>query len=198
MWKEERGGAVNLVVFQDSDLREMALHEWLDLRQDRVFVISDREAEGDLDERALLGRGYAGVSVYSNYIGNGAIDADVLDLHARFGIDRIVAMGEDDVIRAARLRAALNLPGQSLESAVAYRDKVVMKALLRGAGIPVTPFRALGSPMDLIEFEREYPLPLFIKPVSSSGGTGVRALRTRAELRTFLETAFIGRFPGSE
>jgi hypothetical protein len=138
------------------------------------------------------------VSVYSYYISNGAIDADVLDLHARFGIDRIVAMGEADVIRAARLRAALNLPGQSLESAVAYRDKVVMKALLRGAGIPVTPFRALGSPMDLIEFEREYPLPLFIKPISSSGGTGVRPLRTRAELRAFLETGFIARFPDSE
>ena len=196
--KEERGSTVNLVVFQDSDLREMALHEWLDLRQDRVFVISDREAQGDLDERALLGRGYASVSVYSNYIGNGAIDADVLGLHARFGIDRIVAMGEDDVIRAARLRTVLNLPGQSLESAVAYRDKVVMKTLLREAGVPVTPFRALGSPMDLIEFEREYPLPLFIKPISSSGGTGVRPLLTRAELRAFLETGFIARFPGSE
>ena len=51
--------------------------------------------------------------------------------------------------------------------------------------------------MDLIEFEREYPLPLFIKPISSSGGKGVRALRTRAELRAFLETGFIARFPSS-
>src|SRR4029453_14844346 len=107
IWKEERGGAVNLVVFQDSDLREMALHEWLDLRQDRAFLISAREAQGDLDERALLGRGYAGVSVYSNYIGNGAIDADVLDLHARFGIDRIGAMGGDDAHRGRGWRAGL-------------------------------------------------------------------------------------------
>ena len=33
IWKAGEGGTVNLVVFQDSDLREMALHEWLDLRR---------------------------------------------------------------------------------------------------------------------------------------------------------------------
>ena len=179
------------------DLTDYAFHEWLDLAEYEVFVLCDEETQtGDLAKIAALG--YRSIRTYANYINNGNVDADVLTLHRERPLDRLLTFGEDDVIRGARLRRRLGLPGQSSESALAYRDKATMKEYMSRAGVAVPAFRRLTGPLDLVDFEREHGLPLFVKPLSSSGSTGTKALRTRADLDAFLAEGFRSRIPFCE
>ena len=53
------------------------------------------------------------------------------------GADVLISTTEADVIRCARVRDRLGLPGQSLESAIAFRDKLQMKTLIGQAGVSV-------------------------------------------------------------
>lgn len=73
------------------------------------------------------------------------LERDLVRLCRRFGVQRVLSTGERDVLRAARLRGQLDLPGQDVASATAYHDPHVTRSLLAAAGIPVTP---VPSPAD--------------------------------------------------
>ena len=57
----------------------------------------------------------------------------------RARVTAVFARAEADVIRAAQLRDLLDLPGQRTASALAFRDKVVMKDHLVGGPVEVPP-----------------------------------------------------------
>jgi len=189
---------MNLVVFAHQDLSDVPIHKWVDCKKNRVFVMADVEEQKNDDVERFLELGYAEVKLYSNYVNNGNIEADVIELFERHHLDRLIAIGEGDVVRTARLREALGIPGQSLESAVAYRNKSVMKRFLVESQVPVAPHRTLSSPIDLVEFRRAQGLPLFIKPAAASNSTALHAIRTEAEYQRFLTQGFGARFPYSD
>lgn len=66
------------------------------------------------------------------------------------GVRRVIAVHERSVVPAARLRTAFGLPGMQYETALRFRDKVVMKQAVAAAGAAKVPrFRALDSLADL-------------------------------------------------
>ncbi|WP_433760190.1 ATP-grasp domain-containing protein [Nocardia sp. CA-135398] len=95
----------------------------------------------------------------------------------------VASSSEDDVLRSARLRDRLGLPGQTMASALAYRDKLIMK---NTAGVQVPRLRAIDGPTDLIEFIEEVALPVVVKPRRGSASIGVRILRDEADVTAFL------------
>src|SRR5262245_36347345 len=117
---------LNILVLTLHDLRDYPLGKWIDCARNRIFVLADEETQrlgcSDFPDYS--------VEYFPNYINNGLVEKRALELHRSYGIHRIVSFGEDDVIRAARLRATLGLPGQDVASAEAYRCKVTMKARL--------------------------------------------------------------------
>ncbi len=98
----------------------------------------------------------------------------------------MASTSEDDVIRAARLRERLGLPGQRPASASAYRDKVVMKRLIREAGFAVPHFAPIDHALDLLDFVDAHGYPVVVKPRFGAGAEGVAILRTDKDLDTFL------------
>ena len=72
------------------------------------------------------------VHAFDGYDDNQLVDKAALDLARAHRVDAVFARAESDVIRAAQLRDVLDLPGQRTPSAVAFRDKVVMKDHLVG------------------------------------------------------------------
>ena len=68
---------------------------------------------------------------------NGLAELAVADICKSVSVEAIIPHSEYDIVRAARLRRAFRIPGQSVESAVAYRDKVIMKEHLRRGGVRV-------------------------------------------------------------
>jgi len=105
-----------------------------------------------------------------------------LDLARQYRFRRVVSFAEADVIAAAQLREALDLPGQRPASALAYRDKALMREHTLDAGLPGPAYRTVETASEVLDFVAEQGLPAVLKPRSSSGSVGVRILRSAADL----------------
>ncbi len=94
------------------------------------------------------------------------------------GPEAVVALTERSVVPAAHLRAALGLPGLSVEAAERATDKRAMKRAVRAAGLPCADTLDEGEG-DLVA---RLGLPLVLKTCSGSGGRGTRVLRSAGEV----------------
>lgn len=104
------------------------------------------------------------------------VGALVVDLAREHGVGRIGSLNEVDVIRAAAVRALLGLPGQDSASALAFRDKHVMKSLAAAAGVPVAAMRRAEDVPSARAAAAELGYPVVVKPVAGGGSVGVRVL----------------------
>ncbi|MFI7667846.1 acetyl-CoA carboxylase biotin carboxylase subunit family protein [Nocardia sp. NPDC049526] len=116
---------------------------------------------------------------------NRAVDQAVAAEHAEQPFDRIVALSECDLVRAAELRAYLDIPGQRPASATAFRNKSVMKSLAGRAGLRVPDHRLVDSVATLMDFADSHPDGVVVKPVDGSGSVGVIELHNRTEIESW-------------
>ncbi len=89
-------------------------------------------------------------------------------------IDRIVALEEFDVITAARIREHFCLSGMSTATARLFRDKLVMGAKVKEAGIKVPDFVPLMNHDEVRGFIERVPPPWVIKPRSDVSAIGIK------------------------
>lgn len=127
-----------------------------------------------------------GARCFPEYRGGGSVERAALELADRMELHAVVARMEADVLRAARLRELLGLPGQDFAGALAFRDKVVMKNLVRDNGIAVPEFAPVRVELDLFGFVREHGYPVVVKPADGSGSTGTCVLHGPADLTALL------------
>ncbi|GGK90091.1 ATP-grasp domain-containing protein [Nocardia jinanensis] len=171
-----------ILLLSRKPLTERPLHEWLEeVVADTVLVTvpaASVKVRADVRARFL---DYRTVSNYQSWSTEWA--AECAAREHRVGL--VASSSEDDVLRCARLRDRLRVPGQSLESARAYRDKLIMKSAVRTAGLGVPRLRAVDRPTDLIEFIQAVDLPVVVKPRRGSASIGVRILRTGADVTAF-------------
>jgi len=87
-------------------------------------------------------------------------------------IDRVFGVLEQLQLAVAGARDVVGIPGMSLEVVTRFRDKSVMKAHLRAAGVPCARFARVESNADAERICDEVGFPVIIKPVD---GLGARA-----------------------
>lgn len=97
----------------------------------------------------------------------------VLDL----AIGRIGSLSEFDVLRAARLRDMVGMPGQGFQSALRFRDKWLMKSIVGDAGIAVPRMVLVEGFGTLPHRIGEIGLPAVVKPRWMAAGLGVKVVR---------------------
>ncbi|MFI7544685.1 hypothetical protein [Actinoplanes sp. NPDC049599] len=146
----------------------------------QVSVIGDDRA---IRQAESYDEPYDQLVAVPDYNESPAVELAAHRLHRRRPFDTIVALSEYDVLRAARLRELLGIPGQSLASALAYRDKLVMKETLAAAGVPVTRFAAVTTVSDLLGFAERTGYPFIVKPRRGAGSVGVELLRDEADVQ---------------
>ncbi|HEY2515675.1 MAG TPA: ATP-grasp domain-containing protein [Polyangiaceae bacterium] len=161
--------------------RTMPIAEWLgpDVGRD-VVLVAPANVAGDYTEWA------AKVVPIERYAPFGEVDCVALRLAREHRVERVVAIGECDILRAAQLRRMLDLPGQSVESALAFRDKGVMKQIVGAAGIAVPEHIVATSPLDVIAFVERVGLPVVGKPFAGQASIGTIILRERTEVEAVL------------
>ncbi len=88
------------------------------------------------------------------------------------GIDRIIGMLEQIQVPLGEIRDHLGVPGMGAVAANNFRDKAVMKSVLRDHGVPCAR-HCLASSIDAaIEFSHTVGFPLIVKPPDGAGAKG--------------------------
>jgi hypothetical protein len=96
--------------------------------------------------------------------------------------DRLFANAEEDVLRAAEVRTLFDIEGQRSASALAFRDKIAMKALFAGLATPAVAHRTVGCLEDVFAARREFGT-VVVKPRDGAGAVQVRIFRDDDEIR---------------
>ncbi len=97
-------------------------------------------------------------------------------------IDRIIALDDFDVEKAALLRETFRLPGMGQTTARYFRDKLAMRTKAKEAGIPVPPFSSLFTDADITQFAATVEAPWVVKPRAEASATGIRKVHSAEEL----------------
>jgi Carbamoyl-phosphate synthase L chain, ATP binding domain len=150
-------------------------------------------ADSDIEMHMLVSgqkfgqyRHIPGARSFPEYYTGGSVEQAALELAERIKPDAVVSRMEGDVLRAARLRELLGIGGQDFASALAFRDKVLMKNLAREAGLDVPEFTPVRVAFDLFGFARDHGYPIVVKPAYGSGSLGTRVLRGPDDLTALL------------
>lgn len=132
------------------------------------------------------------VYAFDDYETNQLVEKTALRLARAHAVIAVFARAETDIVRAARLRELLGLPGQHTASALAFRDKVLMKDHLAGGAVPLPAYRRLDSAYAALDFIDAHGYPVVIKPVAESGSLGIAVIRDEAELDAYLTRPWPG------
>lgn len=97
-------------------------------------------------------------------------------------VDRIVAMDDFDVEKAAYLREEFRIPGMGQTTARLFRDKLAMRQKAAEEGIPVPPFSALFNDEAINHFAATVAAPWVVKPRAEASATGIRKVHSAEEL----------------
>jgi Biotin carboxylase len=103
-------------------------------------------------------------------------------------IDRIVALDDFDVEKAAFLREHFRIPGMGQTTSRHFRDKLAMRIEARDAGIRVPAFSDLFHDADIARFASTVPAPWIVKPRGQASATGMKKTHSAEELWAHLET----------
>lgn len=97
-------------------------------------------------------------------------------------IDRIVALDDYDVEKAAFLRENFRLPGMGQTTVRYFRDKLAMRMKAAEAGINVPAFTALFNDEEINHYADTVPTPWIIKPRSEASASGMRKIHSKEQL----------------
>ncbi|MCA9714997.1 MAG: hypothetical protein H6713_13465 [Myxococcales bacterium] len=118
----------------------------------------------------------------------GRVLAELVPELRRVGVDRIEALWEPCVLLAARLREALGVPGMSVDTAMAFRDKTLMRARLAAAGLRVPKNARARSAAEALAAARAIGYPICVKPVAGAGSADTHGCVDEPSLRAALST----------
>ena len=97
-------------------------------------------------------------------------------------IDRIVALDDFDVERAAHLREHLRVGGMGDTTARHFRDKLAMRMVAKEKGIPVPEFLHILNHNQINKFADTFPFPYMIKPRLLAGSYGLKKVHNKEEM----------------
>ncbi|MBX3147908.1 MAG: hypothetical protein KF785_14180 [Gemmatimonadales bacterium] len=153
----------------------------------RVLLLTSKSLEGADWPRESLDDTYYMPDVDNRWDMNDAIKA-VSWLARTVKIDRIVALDDFDVEKAAALREHLRVPGMGDTTARYFRDKLAMRAKASSAGLAIPPFVPVINYDDIKTFLQTHAGPYVLKPRFMAAAIGIRKLSSAEELWPVLDS----------
>ena len=117
-------------------------------------------------------------------------DTVVREVTAHWGgmtFDRVICLWEPGVVLAAKLRVALGVGGMSVDDAIAFRNKDIMKARVAAAGIRTPKHRGATTAAEVRAAAEEIGYPLIIKPIDGAGSMDTFRVDDAKELEGILK-----------
>ncbi|WP_438493522.1 ATP-grasp domain-containing protein [Streptomyces asiaticus] len=173
----------NLILCNLKVLLRSTPQEWLAATEGTATLVTGADALHDKDWLIKhYGDTFAAIHSYPNYSMNDAVLKAVDKVLSEGAFERIIAMSEADVMRAAILRERHGLPGLRPEDAIRMRDKFLMKEYASSNGVPVARYRKVRNALDITDFIDEVGYPVVLKPVCGAGSMHTFVLGSEQEL----------------
>ncbi len=102
-------------------------------------------------------------------------------------MDRIVALDDYDVEKAAHLREEFRVPGMGQTRARLFRDKLAMRIQAADEDIPVPPFTATFNYDDIRAYAAKVEGPWVLKPRSAASAIGIKKINSINDLWPVLD-----------
>ncbi len=96
-------------------------------------------------------------------------------------LDRVVALDDFDLEKAALIREHFRIPGMGESATRWFRDKLAMRTGAQAAGIRVPAFTSTTNYIDITRFVDSVPPPWVLKPRLMAGAIGISKIATREE-----------------
>jgi ATP-grasp domain len=97
-------------------------------------------------------------------------------------MDRVVCLWEPGVLLAARIREALGVQGMTLEQALPFRNKDLMKERVAAAGVRCPQHQAASSATEIRHAAKFIGYPLIVKPIDGAGSMDTYRVDDAAQL----------------
>ncbi|AYJ43039.1 ATP-grasp domain-containing protein [Lactiplantibacillus pentosus] len=134
------------------------------------------------------------VIVFADYDNDLKLTALVARLHQEQPFDRLITLSEFDILRVAKIRSLLHIPGQDYFSGTLYRDKITMKQFAQLKGLNVPRFARVTTLDEVQAFVAEFGTPAILKPSQQAGSKDVQVLNTLDEATTRNVTQALGTY----
>ncbi len=108
-------------------------------------------------------------------------------------IDRVVALDDFDVEKAAHIREHFRIPGMGETTCRYFRDKLAMRIRAQEDGIAVPAFSSLFNDVEVNQFLDTVPAPWLIKPRSEASATGIEKAHSKEEAWKIIHSLGDGR-----
>ncbi|WP_078557141.1 ATP-grasp domain-containing protein [Bacillus alkalicellulosilyticus] len=154
-------------------------HEWLRNINEEIVLLTSENFKDFYEKHKDF---YTHIEYFTNYITNDSVVKRATLLHQQYNFDRLIAPYEYDLIRAAMLREQLHIEGQSLDSALTFRDKFFMKEHAKKNNINISCFSDVNTKEDLRHFIHTNGFPIVIKPRLGAGGEGIEVISSHHDL----------------
>lgn len=155
-----------------------------------VLLTEEPEEKVPQDLRALL---------HGHWRQEGLLDhrnivTAVTEIARRMGtVSRLIGMLEQAQVAIGKAREELGIDGMDARTAERFRDKGVMKDVLRAAGIPCARHRKVADEAEALAFAAEAGFPLVVKPPAGAGAKSTFRVETNEELVASVRACGAGR-----
>lgn len=181
---------MTILMLSSTEHAKTPYDEWFPDTAEQMILFCPAEKKDSYADK-----NYLRIEAFEHYMVNPNIEMRALELSAQYNITHVLSISEFDVIRAAKIRALLEIEGQSLISAEAYRDKVLMKQLLQSTAVKIPHFDKAIDGANIQRFVEKYGYPVVLKPIDGSGSSDVVIAREQQDIDMFLQThPDIGRY----
>jgi hypothetical protein len=96
-------------------------------------------------------------------------------------LDRVIALDDFDLEKAALIREHLRIAGMGESATRYFRDKLAMRTAALAGGIRVPPFTGTTNYVDITQFVDSVSPPWVLKPRLMAGAIGIQKIGTREE-----------------
>ncbi|MGM0942477.1 MAG: ATP-grasp domain-containing protein [Bacillota bacterium] len=175
---------MNVIILASQNRNYLPVDEWLsDFNGVLNLFIKDFHYE---TYKSLENHHNINLFTFKNWDTNWNIEKAISKFHSENKINKIIAISEKDIQRAAIIRENLNIEGQNVESANFFRDKHTMKSLLNKKNILTPNFKLVTNYYDLDEFISSNNYPIILKPTDGSSSINTYKINDEKELEDVL------------
>lgn len=178
---------MRILVLNRYGLSSIRYADWLEGCSAIVLITDAQSLSPDAELRRQQTMNFTQVVEFEDYTDNPEVTLAAMELHEKYHFDRVIAMSEYDILRAAHLRELLHIPGQGVGDALKFRDKVAMKEALGRSGLPIAEYAPVGAMVDILDFVRKHGYPIVVKPRRGAGSSGVFIIRNDGELTSSIK-----------